>query len=227
MARFEERVETRRVLLAHIADKKARMKALESEVRREMGNLEVKREERDALVGQLKDKRYYYENMARDLEESSRNLESLLEDLETRKEEARLAGGAFEARQGKLMWPCNGEVVGHFGVETHPRFGTIIKNNGLDIKADAGAKVRAIAPGTVSYAGALSGFGNCIIISHGDGFYSLYGHLEALTVNSGDGVREGDAVGTVGETSTPEGAILHLEIRQGKKALDPEQWLLK
>jgi septal ring factor EnvC (AmiA/AmiB activator) len=228
MAEFEERVETRRVLKQHIESKKARLEAVEAEVSEETRNLELKREERDALVAQLKEKRYYYENLTRQLEEASQNLENLLVELEAKREEARLhAGSAFEARMGRLMWPCEGEVISGFGVETHPRFGTIIRNNGIDIRALPGTSIRAIAGGTVSFAGALSGFGNCIIISHGEGFYSLYGHLETLTVATGYEVSEGEPIGTIGETSTPEGSVLHLEIRRGKKPLDPAEWLLK
>jgi septal ring factor EnvC (AmiA/AmiB activator) len=228
MTAFEERVETRRVLREYIQGKKERLEALEGEVREETGNLELRREERDALVAQLKEKRYYYENLTRQLEEASRNLEAVIADLEVRREEAsRYAGTAFEARMGTLMWPCEGEIISNFGVETHPQFGTIIRNNGIDIKTIPGAKIRAIAPGSVSFAGALSGFGSCIIISHGEGFYSLYGHLESLLVGTGHDVREGDAIGFIGETSTPEGAVLHLEIRHGKKPLDPMEWLLR
>jgi septal ring factor EnvC (AmiA/AmiB activator) len=227
MSAFERRVETRRVLREHIEAKKSRIEAVEGEVREETRNLELKREERDALVRQLKEKRYYYENLAEKLEEASRNLEGLLGRLEARREEVRYTGTAFEGRMGKLMWPCEGEVVSDFGVQTHPRFGTIIRNNGLDIKAFPGSKVRSVATGTVSFAGALSGFGNGIVISHGDGFYTLYGHLESMLVGVGYDVSEGDAIGFIGETSTPEGAVLHFEIRQGKEPLDPAIWLLK
>lgn len=228
MAEFGERVETRRVLKEHIEAKKAKLEGVEAEVTEETRNLELKREERDALVAQLKDKRYYYENLTRQLEEASQNLENMLVELEARREEARLqAGSAFESRMGKLMWPCQGEVISNFGVETHPRFGTIIRNNGIDIKTVPGTTIRAIAGGTVSFAGALAGFGNCIIISHGEGFYSLYGHLEAMQVAGGYDVGEGEGIGTIGDTSTPEGAVLHLEIRHGKEPLDPAEWLLK
>jgi septal ring factor EnvC (AmiA/AmiB activator) len=222
---FEERVETRRVLLEHIESKKAKIEEVERDVEREARNLEVKKEERDGLVARLKEKRYYYENLARDLEEASTNLENLLGDLEERREEARYEGTPFEGRLGKLMWPCEGTVVKEFGVETHPRFGTILRNNGIDIKALPGTKVRAVARGNVSFANTLSGFGSCVVISHGGGFYTLYGHLESIIVSQGYPVREGDAIGTLGETSTPEGAVLHFEIRQGKEPLDPMGWL--
>jgi septal ring factor EnvC (AmiA/AmiB activator) len=224
---FEERVETRRVLLEHIKLKKARIEEVEAEVARETANLQLRKEERDGLVAQLKEKRYYYENLAQKLEEASRNLEELLGDLEVRHEEARYEGTPFEGRVGRLMWPVEGTVVGEFGVETHPRFGTIIRNNGIDIKTLPGTKVSAVARGDVSFAGTLSGFGNCVVISHGAGFYTLYGHLETIMVGQGYPVRQGDTLGTVGETSTPEGAVLHFEIRQGRQPLDPAEWLLR
>lgn len=227
MAVFSERVETRRVLLEHIAGKKRRIDDVELEVAEETRNLELKKEERDALVGRLKEKRYYYENLAKRLEDAGTELENLISDLEAQREEVKVTGTGFESRKGRLMWPCDGEVVANFGVETHPRFGTIIRNNGIDIKTMPGTKVRAVANGVVSFAGALSGFGNCIVVSHGDGFYTMYGHLESMLTEKGYDVAEGLAIGVVGETSTPEGAVLHFEIRQGKKPLDPEPWLLR
>jgi septal ring factor EnvC (AmiA/AmiB activator) len=222
---FEERVETRRVLLEHIELKKARLEEVGREVERETHNLELKKEERDALVARLKEKRYYYENLARSLEEASRNLEDLLADLEVKRDKVRYEGMPFEGGSGRLMWPCEGTVVTEFGVETHPRFGTIIRSNGIDIKALPGTKVRAVARGDVSFAGTIAGFGSCVVISHGAGFYTLYGHLESIIVSQGFPVGEGDAVGTIGETSTPEGAVLHFEIRRGTEPLDPMEWL--
>jgi len=227
MTVFSERVETRRVLMDHIEDKKARIDAVGLEVETETRNLELKKEERDAMVARLKEKRYYYENLAERLEEASKDLEDLIADLETRRDDAEFAGTSFEARKGGLMWPCDGEVIASFGVETNPRFGTIIRNNGIDIKTMPGTKIRAVANGVVSFAGSLSGFGNCIVVSHGEGFYTLYGHLESMIADKGYNVAEGLAIGVVGETSTPEGAVLHFEIRHGKKPLDPALWLLK
>ncbi|MFH1313238.1 MAG: peptidoglycan DD-metalloendopeptidase family protein [Candidatus Eisenbacteria bacterium] len=227
MSAFERRVETRRILREHIEAKKSRIEGVEREVQGETRNLELRREERDAVLRQLKEKRYYYESLADKLEEASKNLEALLGRLEERRETVRYTGTSFGGRMGNLMWPCEGEVVSGFGVETHPRFGTIIRNNGINIRALPGSKVRSVGTGTVSFAGALSGFGNGIVISHGDGFYTLYGHLESLLVGAGYDVKEGDAIGFIGETSTPEGAVLHFEIRKGKEPLDPAGWLLK
>lgn len=224
---FTEQVESKRVLVEYIAAKKDRIESVEREARAEADNLTMKKEQRDGLVAQLKEKRYYYENLARDLEEASRNLEAVISTLESRAEALAEADTTFEGRMGTLMWPCDGEVVSEYGMETHPRFGTIIKNNGIDIKTTPGTKVRSVGPGEVSFAGPLSGFGNCIIVSHGDGFYTLYGHLESLLVVKGYRVGEGEAIGYIGETSTPEGAKLHFEIRKGTAPLDPSKWFLR
>lgn len=224
---FTEQVESKRVLVEYIADKKDRIESVEREARVEAMNLRMKKEQRDGLVAQLKEKRYYYENMARELEEASRNLEALIGELESRAEALAEADTTFEGRMGTLMWPCDGEVISEYGMETHPRFGTIIKNNGIDIRTAPGTRVRSVGQGEVSFAGPLSGFGNCIIVSHGDGFYTLYGHLESLLVAKGYRVGEGEAIGYIGETSTPEGAVLHFEIRKGKVPLDPGKWLLR
>jgi septal ring factor EnvC (AmiA/AmiB activator) len=224
---FTEQVESKRILVEYIAEKKDRIESVEREARVEAENLRMKKEQRDGLVAQLKEKRYYYENLARELEEASRNLESVIGALESRAEALAEADATFEGRMGALMWPCDGEVISEYGMETHPRFGTIIKNNGIDIRTAPGTRVRSVGPGKVSFAGSLSGFGNCIIVSHGDGFYTMYGHLESLLVGKGYRVGEGEAIGYIGETSTPEGAVLHFEIRKGKVPLDPSKWLLR
>ena len=226
MAEFERTVETQQVLVNHIAGKKVKLEQTEAEVVEETQNLATRKEERDALVARLKDKRYYYEDMARDLQEASRTLEEMLGRLEAGRE-GEEGGAAFAGRMGRLVWPCQGEVIADFGVETHPKFGTIIKNNGMDIKASAGTRVRTVAAGKVSYAGPLTGFGNAVIVDHGGGYYSLYGRLESVVVRNGYEVAEGDPLGFIGETSAPEGAVLHFEIRQGKKPLDPRAWLLR
>lgn len=225
MAEFESTVETKRALVEHIEGKRLRLEQTEAEVGEEARNLRERKEERDALVERLKDRRYYYEEMARDLQEAGRNLEQLLGQMDSGREEG--GSTSFAGEMGKLVWPCEGEVISDYGVEQHPKFGTMIKNNGMDIKATAGSQVRSVAAGTVSFAGPLSGFGNCVIVDHGGGYYTFYGRLESVGVATGFEIGQGDVVGAVGETSAPEGPVLHFEIRQGKKALDPRLWLLR
>lgn len=224
--RFEERMELQRVLLKHVEDRKKTMEDVEHQIIDQNRNLKLIRSERDALLASLKEKRAYYEFRSKELSESSRYLEELISGFgESRSEFT--PRHTFAAKRGRLIWPCQGEVVGYFGVETHPKFGTIIKNNGIDIKSIPGSHVRAVAEGTISFAGDVSGLGNTVIIAHGDGFYSLYGRLESIMVKESTEVLEAQVIGTIGEMSSYEGAVLHFEIRKGKSALDPLTWLLK
>lgn len=226
MKEFEERVELQRVLVAHVEEKKQSLEAVEREISEQNQKLRLIRNERDALLASLKEKRAYYEIRSKELIESSRHLEEIISGFEPSRSEF-TARQSFASKRGNLVWPCQGEVIGYFGIETHPKFGTIIRNNGIDIKSSMAAQVRAVAEGNVSFAGEVSGLGRCVIIAHGDGFYSLYGRLESIKVREGMDVGEAEVIGTIGETSSPEGAVLHFEIRKGKQALDPLTWLLK
>jgi septal ring factor EnvC (AmiA/AmiB activator) len=82
--------------------------------------------------------------------------------------------------------------------------------------------VRAVAKGRVEYVDALPGYGNCIIINHGGGYYTLYAHAENSFVSQGDKVESGTVIAEVGDT---EASPIHFEIRKSKKALDPKEWL--
>jgi len=96
---------------------------------------------------------------------------------------------------------------------------------GLDIRAADGTEVRAVYAGTVVHAGWFSGYGNLVILDHGDGLFSLFAHLGTLAHAVGDGVAKGDVLGTVGDTGSLKGAYLYFELRDGQKPLDPERWL--
>ena len=119
-----------------------------------------------------------------------------------------------------------GELVGHFGIETHPRFGTQIHNDGLDIAAAIGTPVRAVAKGRVDFANDdYEGMGGMIVLNHGDGYYTLYGHLNDVLVHNGQEVLPGAVIGRVGDAGSLKGPILHFEVRKGSAALNPESWL--
>ncbi len=226
MKEFEQKVELQRILIGHVEDRKKTMEEVERQISEQNQKLRLIRSERDALLASLKDKRAYYELRSKELNESSRRLEELISGFSGGQSEY-APKQAFAARRGNLIWPCQGEVVGYFGIETHPKFGTVVRNNGIEIKSVSGSQVRAVAEGTVSFAGEVAGLGSCVIVAHGDGFYSLYGRLESIRVREGMEVSEAQVIGTVGETSSLEGAVLHFEIRKGKQALDPLTWLLK
>lgn len=128
--------------------------------------------------------------------------------------------------RGALAWPAQGIVVGHFGRQRSSRFGTAISFNGIEISLAEGQPVRAVHEGTVAFADQFVGYGNLVILDHGDGAYSLYGHLSSLSVTRGDRVDAQEDVGTSGRN--PGGnPSLYFELRVDGRPVDPLQWLKK
>jgi len=128
----------------------------------------------------------------------------------------------FEQLKGRLQLPVRGELSGRFG---SPRSDSGLSWRGLFIQAPAGREVRAVAPGRIVFADWLRGFGNLLILDHGDGFMSLYGNNEALIGRIGDPVRSGDTVATVGSSGGNATTGLYFELRHQGKPFDPMGWI--
>jgi septal ring factor EnvC (AmiA/AmiB activator) len=126
--------------------------------------------------------------------------------------------------KGKLPWPVKGRVLAKYG---QLRAGGPLKWQGLVIGAERGAQVRAPFHGRVVYADWLPGLGLLIVLDHGGGYMSLYGHNEQVYRRVGDRVAPGDALAAVGEAAGLGRPGLYLEIRKGKQTLDPQDWLGK
>jgi septal ring factor EnvC (AmiA/AmiB activator) len=130
---------------------------------------------------------------------------------------------------GTLEWPVEGPLVYRFGREVRPN-GTVLRWNGVGIGAEPGTPVRAVRGGTVVLAGPFEGYGPTVVLSHGDGFYTLYLYLQEVGVLEGRRVDAGEVVGTVGGADTPEGPHVEFQVRapQGggsPQAQDPLLWL--
>ena len=209
----------------------------EKRTSRESAKLARLRTQKARTVVVIQTQRQQYEAAAAELERTARRIQSLLAQLERRRreenEKARVEGrnpqpysGDFARGQGQLDWPVRGDVVGHFGIETHPRFGTRVPNDGLDIAAAIGTSVRAVARGRVDFASDdYEGMGGMIVLNHGDGYYTLYGHLSDVLVHSKQEVLPGAVIGKVGDAGSLKGPMLHFEVRKGSAPLNPESWL--
>lgn len=139
--------------------------------------------------------------------------------------------GAFQGRsviaamRGRLPWPASGAVEVGFGKVVNPKFQTVTFHKGLDLRAPEGAAVVAVAPGKVVHAGWFRGYGNLVILDHGDGYHSLAAHLSRIARATGDEVAALDLIGEVGETGSLKGPHLYFEIRHRGKPVDPSDWL--
>jgi murein DD-endopeptidase MepM/ murein hydrolase activator NlpD len=125
---------------------------------------------------------------------------------------------------GSFGWPCPGcyYVTSRMGNRFHPIFNEWRYHSGMDIGAGEGSAIVASDGGTISWCGEKGGYGNCIMIDHGNGYYTLYGHLSGYAVSYEQTVTKGQTIGYVGSSGWATGPHLHFEIRSGSTALDPE-----
>jgi septal ring factor EnvC (AmiA/AmiB activator) len=236
-----------RVTSEGLADRKERLEAR----RRELAALRVEAEEeraeadreaakRRALLARVRDERAYHDRMVGELSEAARRLEAFIRDLQEKQrraakpvpparpkpsEPAPTPGTGFAALRGRLEWPADGRVVGEFGPQVHPRFGTKTFRNGIDIEVAEGTNIVAVHAGKVLYTGWFRGYGNLIIVDHGGQYYTLYAHAAEIRVAEGDEVKAGQVIGTVGDTGSLGGPRLYFEVRHEGKPQDPTAWL--
>ena len=128
----------------------------------------------------------------------------------------------FPTLRGKLRLPVPGELTGRFGA---PRGASGIEAKGVFIRAPEGQPVKAIAGGQVVYADWMRGFGNLLIVDHGDKYLSIYANAESLLKQVGDAVSSGDAIATTGASGGSEETGLYFELRHLGKAFDPLKWV--
>jgi len=131
-------------------------------------------------------------------------------------------GGAFSAARGKLPWPVNGRLLARFGDARGSD--ARAKWDGVMISANPGTQVRAVHGGRVVFADWLRGAGLLVILDHGNGYLSLYGHNQSLLKSAGDIVKAGEAISTVGDSGGQDSAGLYFAIRQQGRPTDPSQW---
>ncbi|MCI6488095.1 MAG: peptidoglycan DD-metalloendopeptidase family protein [Clostridiales bacterium] len=136
------------------------------------------------------------------------------------------SSGGSVTGTGSFTWPCPSctYITSRVGYRWHPVSGQWKYHSGLDIGAAYGASIVAADGGTVTIAGLNGGYGNCVMIDHGNGYYTLYGHMSSIAVSVGQSVSKGATIGYVGSTGVSTGPHLHFEIRQGTTILDPENW---
>ena len=124
-------------------------------------------------------------------------------------------------RHSKFVWPVSGKIISSFGT-----VGKGLKNDGINISAPLGTTVKAGDKGIVAYAGnGLKGFGNLILIKHTDGYITAYAHTDKILVQKGQTVARGEKIATVGKTGGVSAPQLHFEVRAGKKAVNPRNYL--
>ena len=177
---------------------------------------------RTALVESIDARRDLNAQLTGELEAAQQRLQVAIGQLGTGRSAA--VNLPLRPFRGALIWPATGIVTGRFGRQSLGRFGTVISRNGIEISVAEGQVVRAVHEGTVVYAEPFTGYGNLVIVDHGDGEYSLYGYLSAMYVGRGDPLEAREPIGTSGRSPSGNPA-LYFELRVDDKPVDPLQWL--
>lgn len=126
---------------------------------------------------------------------------------------------------GEMIYPLKGPVTSEFGWRTHPIFGGSKFHGGIDIGGDFGMEIKAARGGVVSHAGWIDGYGNTIMIEHGGGLVTLYGHNQSLAVSVGDTVKQGQVIAYCGSTGNSTGPHCHFEVRLNGEPVSPYDYL--
>jgi len=197
----------------------------------ETEKLKKSKDSRVAMLEKIRKDAATHKKAIADLEKSQEKLKDLIGDLERKrvseKEPTGLPPGGFAGLKGKLRKPVDGPVIGTFGQSKHPRFGRVTFNNGIEIQASSGSPIRAVAAGRVEFVDWIEGYGNCIIVNHGGGYYTLYAHASEIFVRADQDVAPNSVIAEVGDTGSYDGYTCHFEVRKAKQALNPMEWLAK
>jgi murein DD-endopeptidase MepM/ murein hydrolase activator NlpD len=141
----------------------------------------------------------------------------------TATEAATEAAAAPKSRDGEMHWPLPGYTTlsSTFGTRVHPVTKTVKSHTGIDLPAPTGTGIQAAKDGTVIIAGVQSGYGNTVVIDHGGGITTLYGHCSKLLVKAGQKVKAGAVIAKVGSTGVSTGPHLHFEVRKTGSPVQP------
>ena len=224
----QELVEQKKIEVEEQLDE---LQLLYAKLEAEQASLIQKEAEKETLVAE-------YNAQANQLEEHIEELEVISEE-----QEKLLVGLASEisklnAEKKRISNPYSGGKLGmpmaegyrlssNFGVRIHPITGVKKAHNGIDFAAASGTSIYAAEDGIVLISKYWSGYGNCIIIDHGNGIWTLYGHIKngGLLVSAGDSVKRGDKIALVGSTGNSTGPHLHFEVRKNEVPVNPSSYL--
>ena len=178
----------------------------------------IKKHDKDKLLEMMEYDREVSQRAYDELIAASQEVERLIQASRYRYQ---FPGGG----SGAMIWPLIGEITSEYGWRTHPIYGDARYHSGMDIGGDYGDPILAAAAGIVTYSGWISGYGYAVIIDHGGGISTLYGHNEALAVAEGQTVSQGQVIAYCGSTGNSTGPHCHFEVREGGEPVDPMGYL--
>ena len=209
-------------------EKISRKKWLEQRRKIRGKQLDTLKRDRQEMIVAMKERKKAAGEMERIITRLERERAIRIAELERRRKEIEMvASKPFNELKGNLPWPIEGKVISQFGTFRNPNLKTVIENTGIDISAQIGVDVKSIYDGIVTTVTYIRGYGNTVIIDHGDGFYSVYTHVTDIEVDENSYVDALDVIARVGDSGSLDGAKLHFEIWANREKVNPELWLKK
>ncbi len=201
---------------------RAKLEQLEKDTKKNKKEINTRKNEKSRFLKKLKKEKSFSIKVKNELMTASKDLNGLISNLE----EKLVSGQGLDIvdKKGRLLYPVSGKVLNKFGKKRDKHYDTFIVYNGIDIKAEKGTPVRSIFDGKVLYANELKGYGNLIIVGHGNEYHSLYGHLDEIITKVGRTVRSGQIIGRSGDTGSLVGETLYFELRHKGNPIEPTTW---
>ena len=191
--------------------------------------LEKEKTATEKLYDEAKTKKFALDKMIDRIKYDKETSEKAYKELMNASEQIALMiqrrGASAYVGTGQMIWPLGGPITSEYGWRTHPIYGNARYHSGIDIGGDYGMNIYAADSGTVTYSGWISGYGNTVIIDHGNGVSTLYGHNQSLTVSVGQNISQGDVIAHCGSTGNSTGPHCHFEVRVNGEPTNPYDYL--
>ena len=219
---------------------RAKLVELEKAALAKQAEIEQKKAERNVVLQKAQNDRATAMQAIEELNASSAQVSAMLKERQAARAAAAAAAAAAAQTSagqgqgasdnwvqgtGQLGWPVSGEITSPYGYRVHPIWGTTIYHSGIDIGVDEGTPVHAADGGVVVWSGWMGGYGYAVVIDHGNGLSTLYGHNSELAVDEGQSVAKGQVISYAGSTGNSTGPHVHFEVRVNGDPVDPMGYL--
>jgi len=239
---YLKKIDELRQLKMQLDTEASRKGKIKQEVEVKAQEIEDEKNRKTTYLLKVREDKKTHQLSLKELQANARRLQSMIEKLEARGRKSYSAkpdsatgvdvgkglptvpDKGFSAQKGRLSFPAKGAVTARFGRHKHPEFNSFTVSNGLTIAATHGADIHTVFDGQVIFADYFKGYGNMVIIDHGGGYFSLYGHAHKIQKKVGANVTRNDVIAVVGDADSADGAKLYFEIRYQGKPVDPMPW---
>ncbi len=212
-------------LLEQLNAKKAEKVALDEKYQAAVARLSAEKAKREKILADIKTKKSNRLATIKYLKRAAAELDHTLATLGKGPDTAHKTTDAFFEFKGLLKMPVRGNITSAYGAYTDSYSKTTDFRNGIEIQAERGTPIRSVFGGNTIYADWLKGYGNVIILAHGDQYHTVYAHAEDLFKAKGETVETGEVIATVGDSGAMGGPSLYFEIRHQGSPVNPADWL--